>query len=336
MSCDLTSGRLLNECSVGRAGIKTLYFTKFNDFAALTGITESGGEITDLGSPAIILYKFEMANNVGVSNETLNRSDENGSVYIQQDITLTLFNILPSDLAALNALKKGRWAIWALDYQDKIRQFGETRGCIASGGSDVSGQAPGDKRGLDLTLTAITDRYAPFMADFTTEPFDNFANVTVTITGYGPELHTDANAASDPNGNEADATTGWTPTGLTGTGANVFESQSSVVNTGSYALHANANDTPTSGAKFLKSFTVDSGDTYLIRAAVRHVGTGGTWYFYADGNVVGQILTASTTFTNVELEFVASGASIDVQFIEVNGTNNGGVYADAISLRKKL
>ena len=52
---------------------------------------------------------------------------------------------------------------------------------------------------------------------------------------YGPELHTDANAASDPNGNEADATTGWTQTGLD-VGSNVFESQSSVVNTGTHGI----------------------------------------------------------------------------------------------------
>jgi hypothetical protein len=49
MACDLTTGRLLDDCLVGRAGIKTLFFTKLNDFRALTGITEAGGEITDLG-----------------------------------------------------------------------------------------------------------------------------------------------------------------------------------------------------------------------------------------------------------------------------------------------
>jgi hypothetical protein len=37
MSCDLTSGRLRGECVSGRAGIKTLYYAKYNDYARFDG-----------------------------------------------------------------------------------------------------------------------------------------------------------------------------------------------------------------------------------------------------------------------------------------------------------
>ena len=179
MSCDLTNGRLLEACSLGRSGIKTLYFTKFNDFDALTGVIELDGEITDLGADPITIYQFNMSDNVGNFDEALTTAKDNGTSFVTQVVTITLLNIKPADLANLNNLKRGRWAIWALDFQNKIRLFGRLRGCIASGGSDVSGVAPGDKKGLDLILTAVENSYAIFMEDYSVVPFDNFANVTV-------------------------------------------------------------------------------------------------------------------------------------------------------------
>lgn len=208
MTCDLTSGRLRQECHVGRAGIKTLYFAKYNDYAALTGITESGGEITSLGTDLISIYQFDMESNVGNFEEVPTVSRENGTAFMTQTITLTLFYIKPADLATLNALKKGRWVVWALDFQDKIRFFGQTRGMIATGGSDVSGAGPGDKKGYDLVLQSASNNFAPFMADYTTTPFDNFANVTVVVIpeSLGPELVTNGDFA---------VTTGWTAANCT-------------------------------------------------------------------------------------------------------------------------
>jgi len=179
MSCDLTSGRLLDECLVGRAGIKTLFYAPLADYEALTSVTESGGEITSLGAVAISIYRFEMADNVGSFEQAVNASQENGTSFVQQNLTLTLFNILPADLADLNNLKVGRWVIWTLDFQGKIRMFGRYNGCTANGGSETSGTAAGDKKGLDMTFVAEENDYAVFMDDYTTTPFDNFANVTV-------------------------------------------------------------------------------------------------------------------------------------------------------------
>jgi hypothetical protein len=179
MSCDLTSGRLLDECLVGRAGIKTLFYTSLADFEALTGVTESAGEITSLGAVAINVYRFEMADNVGMFEQAVNASQDNGTSFVQQNLTLTLFNIAPADLADLNNLKVGRWVIWTLDFQGKIRIFGRYNGCTANGGSETSGTAAGDKKGLDMTFVAEENDYAPFMDEYTTTPFDNFANVTV-------------------------------------------------------------------------------------------------------------------------------------------------------------
>jgi hypothetical protein len=350
MSCDLTNGRLLGECLVGRAGIKSIYFAKYNDFAALTGIVESGGEITDLGTDSISAYFFDMEKNVGNFEQGTTVESANGTSFITQTVTMTLFNIKPADLVNLNALKKGRWVIWVLDFQDKIRLFGTTRGLVASGGSDVSGVGPGDKKGLDLTFSGTNNDFAVFMADYTSEPFDNFSNVSiVTDDPYGPELNTLANAVSDPGGAEANATTGWTQNGLTGTGANVFQSQAGVVNAGSYAFEMNSNDTPTAvcgaGVDLTAApFNLINGDEIRISFAMRHVGTGGEWLCCLGSTTPAGFTIALKEMDNTETTFEGtvyegvfdSGTHRYLNVREISGTNDGGVYFDNLSVKKKL
>jgi len=86
MSCDLTSGRLLDECLVGRAGIKTLFYTKLADWQTIPpgDITESGGEITALGATAVNVYRFEMADNVGLFDMAVNAGKKNAVKLLQE------------------------------------------------------------------------------------------------------------------------------------------------------------------------------------------------------------------------------------------------------------
>lgn len=161
------------------------------------------------------------------------------------------------------------------------------------------------------------------------------------VNGYGPELHTFANAISDPNGNEADAITGWSEFGLNGTGANVFESQSSVKHTGSYALRTSATDTPTAGARIWWAPTLEDGATYFLYCWLRHIGDyAGAWRMWVDDggglDVVHDIQVGDLTFSKVEYEFTMSGTSCEIRFGESSGANAGGIYLDNLSLRKKL
>lgn len=153
------------------------------------------------------------------------------------------------------------------------------------------------------------------------------------IERFGPELHIDANAVSDPNGNEANAITGWVNNNL-----DVFESQNTEVNFGSYAFYGHCNTTPFSGARFRKTFTTEVGASYRITFYWRHVGSGGNWRFYpdyqADKSVV--ITNLETDWKKVEVTVIASGTNFVVQFAENSGTNNGGVYMDNFSFKKIL
>ena len=141
--------------------------------------------------------------------------------------------------------------------------------------------------------------------------------------GYGPELHVDANAVSDPKGNEADATTGWTEIGLNGTGANYFVSQSDETYKGDYAFKTSANDTPTGGCRIKKTWTgLEIGATYRLRFAWRHLGAGVSWAAQVDwGSGIVALATknnipADLIWEEMEYEAVATDTEIYVQFRE--------------------
>ena len=153
---------------------------------------------------------------------------------------------------------------------------------------------------------------------------------------YGPELHTFANAVSDPNGNEADAIIGWNEGNLNGTGANVFESQSSVVNTGSYAYHAESNDTPTNNAAISFTPSLVIGQTYRVTFAWRHVGTGEDWRFRIAGVTKDAITNTDITWVEESFDFVAVSVSDTLQFIENGASGSGGIYLDNFSVKEVL
>ena len=153
---------------------------------------------------------------------------------------------------------------------------------------------------------------------------------------YGPELIVAANAASDPYGNEADAVAGWVQTGLDA-GANVFESQGVVKNVGSYALHSDADDTPTSGAQFRYGLTdMDITSEYKIEFDWRHIGTGARWSLQVGDNINNEsVENTDTTWAHVNTTFTPTGGIVTVLFRET-GANDGGIYLDNISIKKIL
>jgi hypothetical protein len=163
---------------------------------------------------------------------------------------------------------------------------------------------------------------------------------------YGEELYTLSNAAADPAGTEADATTGWDSAGLDGTGSNVFESQNSVVNEGAYALHANSEDTPTANARITLDleaapFSFTNGDEGKITLNWRHIGSGGQWRMCLSDNgtniqdLFSYVGDTDTSFIAVEHTWTHSANSKYLSIREYSASNDGGFYLDNISIKKK-
>ena len=157
-----------------------------------------------------------------------------------------------------------------------------------------------------------------------------FDYVDTGLGVLGIELHTDANAASIDN--EAGATTGWTPTGLSGD--NEFISQSAEKTTGSYALKAQCNETPTANAKFQKEFTVTAERFYRMLWDWKHVGEGESWATFIEGGAFIQIQTDETEWNRFEAYYKAPDTSFEMRFTEYNTDNNGGIYVDNFSFKE--
>lgn len=163
---------------------------------------------------------------------------------------------------------------------------------------------------------------------------------------YGPELHTLSNAIADPNGTEADATTGFTQVGLD-VGSNIFASQGGAVNVGSYAFQADSNDTPTPDARFYVDleaapFNFVNGERGKIEFDIRHVGSGDIWRF-GMGTTNNDNNGESTNISNTEDTFSSKimiwTHDADHRFLNVSegsATANGGVYFDNLSVKKQV
>jgi hypothetical protein len=116
---------------------------------------------------------------------------------------------------------------------------------------------------------------------------------------------------------------------------------------GSYALHGNSNDTPTAGACAtidLEALGVQVDDEVKIEIDWRHVGSGGNWAF-SHGNQpdfslslidVDEKTNAETTFETIVHEFTATVHTRYFGFREASGANDGGFYADNLSVKVKV
>lgn len=157
-------------------------------------------------------------------------------------------------------------------------------------------------------------------------------------TFYGTELQTgDATSRAS----EADSTGNWTTVNT-----DVMESQSSVVNGSSYALHTNANSTPTNTARVYLDLNalLTEGDRYRLSIDGRHVGSGGLWRLGTSSahNAVNDVsmndfTSTDTTFATSVLEFTYAAATNRYLVCkETSAGNDGGVYLDNLSIKRIL
>lgn len=172
--CDIQSGRLHDDCIEGIAGVKTVYFMKHSELSFTKNIA---GEIITLG-PATV-FRFEQDEYHGTAIQEIVRGTDD-THYLRFQIDLTLFYMNPEFIYTINRLKAGKWAIFFLDYQDKIRLLGEVTPMYQINGIDQSGKAAGDNLYTNLAFQGDGSAYAPYLEDFTTFPFDNFPNIIVT------------------------------------------------------------------------------------------------------------------------------------------------------------
>src|SRR5210317_709705 len=177
MACDLTRGRK-EPCKDIVGGLKAIYFTDFGDLGT---VTKTDDEITDL-SGTFTAFKYELKGNSSFE-QTVNASRENGTVFYEQTLNLTLKKLSKEDNKELKLLAYGRPHVAVEDYNGNVFLMGLEHGADVSGGSIVSGASMGDLSGYTLTLTAQEREPANFIDSPTAaDPYAGMASATVTVT----------------------------------------------------------------------------------------------------------------------------------------------------------
>jgi len=176
MACDLTKGRALPCRESG--GIKAVYFVDFGDLGTIT--VSATDEVTDM-TGTFDAFKYELKGTSSVE-QTINASRENGTVFFDQAVNLTLPQLSKEDNNELKLMAYGRPHIVVEDYNGNAYLVGREHGADVTGGTIASGAAMGDMSGYTLTFNAMERTAANFIAGATDgNPFAGMSSATDTI-----------------------------------------------------------------------------------------------------------------------------------------------------------
>ena len=177
MACDLTIGRKV-PCKDVAGGIKAVYFTDFGDMGTLS---ISNDNLVD-ATGTFTAFKYELKGNSSLET-TVNASRENGTVFYEQTLNLTLTKLTKEDNQELKLLAFGRPHVAVETYNGNFWFCGRENGMDVSGGTIVTGAGMGDLNGYTLTLTGQETLPPNFCNNATAgNPYAGLSSATVTVT----------------------------------------------------------------------------------------------------------------------------------------------------------
>ena len=177
MACDLTRGRK-EPCKDVVGGLRAVYFTDFGDFGTVTQTADAISNMTG----TFTAFKYDLKGN-STFEQTVTASRENGTVFFEQTLNLTLKKLTKEDNSELKLLAYGRPHIAVEDYNGNVMIMGLEHGADVSGGTIVTGGAMGDLSGYTLVFTAQEILPANFVTGATAaSPYAGMSSATDTIT----------------------------------------------------------------------------------------------------------------------------------------------------------
>jgi hypothetical protein len=160
MSCDISAGRL-EPCKNSVGGLTAVYFVNYGD---ATGYTYDAvdTDVIDTVAGTPTAYKYELK---GTSSFTqnINASRDNGTVFFEQVLELSLKKLTIKDHRNIKLLAYGRPQVLVEDYNGNVFYCGLKNGMDVTGGTIVTGAAMGDMSGYTLTLTGMEQVPANFL-----------------------------------------------------------------------------------------------------------------------------------------------------------------------------
>lgn len=178
-SCSITSGRE-RQCKNTVGGAKTLFLAPLSDFA--TGVDyDVNGQIDTL--PEATVYRFEVdptSSSLSLVS-TIQASPDNGTTFFEHVITGRFKKISNADTRNFANLAVMQLVAFVLDNNGNLLACGIVNGCDVTAGENMNtGNAMGDMSGYTITLTARESEPPRHLTAYTTNPFDNFADITVS------------------------------------------------------------------------------------------------------------------------------------------------------------
>ena len=177
MACDLTLGRK-EPCKDVVGGIKNVYFVDFGDMTLTFDSTDT--DVIESVGTSVASFKYEVKGNSSLE-QTVNASRENGTVFYEQTLNLTLKKLTKEDNKELKLLAFGRPHVVVEDYNKNLMIVGLEHGADVSGGTIVTGAAMGDLSGYTLTLTGMEKMPANFIEKTAA---DEAVSTTLTNAGF--------------------------------------------------------------------------------------------------------------------------------------------------------
>ena len=177
MACDLTAGRNV-PCKDVVGGINAVYFVDFGDLGT---VTLTSDEVTDVsGTFSAYKYLVKGANSL---EQAVTSSQENGTTFFEQTLTLNLQKLTKEDMVQLKLLAFGRPHCVIEDNNGNFLLAGKDHGLSVSGGSITTGASFGDMSGVSsLTLVGSEKLPANFILNASqSDPFGTGLTGSCTV-----------------------------------------------------------------------------------------------------------------------------------------------------------
>ena len=151
MACIVTKGRT-EPCKDVVGGINAVYFA---DYGSLGTITYDGTDtdVVDGFSETPTWFKY-VVKGASSFEQTFNSSRENGTIFYEQTLNVSLKKMSKQSHQELKLLANGMPHVIVEDNNGNKFLMGLEYGASVSGGTIVTGTAMGDLSGYTLTMTA--------------------------------------------------------------------------------------------------------------------------------------------------------------------------------------
>ena len=161
MACNITSGFTL-DCNDSNGGIEKIFIAN----GPVESIAETAGTISAITVAGSALtpsdfFEFEVPRQTSSFTETINVSNENGTVFYDQALTMILNKMDAAKRDQILLLSQNNEMVVVFkDNNLKYFSVGIQRGAYMTAGTGVSGVAYGDRNGYELTFSGMEEQPA--------------------------------------------------------------------------------------------------------------------------------------------------------------------------------